>query len=85
MAGGSPMRRPWKVFVFDIGPSFSFASEERAVERASALVASEYAAVSVYQVDQEIRSATGLTRTVFRHDAEPTVERFDGRRWEALP
>jgi hypothetical protein len=44
----NPNRRPWKVFVHDVGPSWSFATEE-AAERRAVEACGEYAHVSVYE------------------------------------
>lgn len=77
MAG---VRRPWKVFVRSVGPTFTFASEAAANARAAALVAEDgpdrYAAVDVYCVDQW---ATGgpLERVQYRYGEEPVRQVLD--------
>jgi len=75
-------KRPWKVFVRDIGPTFSFTHEADARARAEALVGSQtligcrlygpYAEVLVYESNIDIPVAE-WRRTVYRYD-RPTVE-----------
>lgn len=65
-------RRPWKVFVHDIGPTFTFASAERAHAKAQEVMEAEhYAMITVYDA-----SDTKLERTAYRFDQEPVVEEF---------
>lgn len=69
--------RPWKVFVRDVGPIFSFGTEAPARRRAEAL-AREYAEVLVYDVSP----TTPLTRSVYRFGREaPLEERFEDGTW----
>jgi hypothetical protein len=70
------MGRPWKVFVRDIGPMTSFATEDRAHARARDLTAGEYAEVVVWLTGDD-----PMRRTVYRHDAEPRTEVLSFGRW----
>jgi hypothetical protein len=77
----SAPRRPWKVFVRDIGPSYSFASEQAARDRASALVGPEFSLghalvgnwsnVLVYNLDGDIDQ-----RWTYKPGQEPLEERW---------
>lgn len=69
-------RRPWHVFVRSVGPTYTFATEERAHERARRLVP-EYAEVLVYAVGLD----APLERTVYRPDRPPVRERFGPAGW----
>lgn len=74
--------RPWKVFVPDIGPSFSFATEAAAHRRAQALIDGEfvigstlyggYGRVFVYEV-----GGVGWVRTLYQLDKSPSTQRLD--------
>lgn len=68
------VRRPWKVFVRDIGPTFSFATPIRAHARAAELVG-EFAEVLVYSTEGERR------RTVYRYDRPARDEVFEEGQW----
>lgn len=77
--------RPWKVFVRDIGPTYSFASEEAAHKRARLLVGPEFvlngvlvgawADVLVYNY------RTAISHTRYRPDRKPVVEHLVEGRW----
>lgn len=82
-------RRPWKVFVRDIGPSYSFASEQAARDRASALtgpvfslggaLVGDWGNVLVYSLDDIDR------RWTYKPDQEPLEERWTPERgWTTL-
>lgn len=67
-------RRPWRVFVQEIGPTYSFANESRARARAEELIERErYAAVDVYQADER----APFRRTRYRFDAPPVEQVLD--------
>lgn len=67
--------RPWKAFVRDIGPTYSFATAERAHARARDLVG-DYAEVLVYAVGGD------LERWVYRYDREgPRRQVFLDGQW----
>lgn len=69
--------RPWKVFVHDIGPTFTYASPEKAHAKAAGLVP-EYARVSVYNSGAELP----LRRTLYRFDGPPTEQEFGADGWK---
>ena len=66
-------RRPIKVFVHDIGPTYSFASPDAAAARVAELIP-EYAQVTV---TDETDHRTMMTHLVVRPDRPPVVERYD--------
>lgn len=71
--------RPHKVFVQSIGPTFSFASEIRAHQRAQTLITSGgYAEVLVYESGIETwhTPIEEMTRTVYRHDRPLAFQRL---------
>jgi len=78
------MRRPWKVFVRDIGPTFSFANEAAARARAVDLISGEvvigdtlygnYAEVLVWGPET---SPDLMRRTVYRHDGTTETQRLE--------
>ena len=70
----SPSRRPWRVWVHDIGPNYSFTRREAALERAAQLVAGDYAKVTVIDLDH---TRWPLERNLFRHDAPPMAQIMD--------
>ena len=77
------MTRPWRVFVRDIGPSFSFSTEERARARAVALtdgsLPDTYAEVLVYSVTPA-RPET-WRRTIYRPNQEPVTQELRAGSW----
>jgi hypothetical protein len=70
--------RPWTAWVRSIGPTFTFATEERAVARARELVEREYLEVVVWGPVE-----LPLKRRVFRAGVE-YVEQFDVDHWEKV-
>ena len=83
-------RRPWKVFVRDIGPSYTFATKEAAIARAEALIGPEFALngalvgnwsdVLVY--DAFVHPPRHIR---YRQGHEPVVEVFNGAHWIEEP
>lgn len=73
-------RRPWTVFVHDIGPTFTYATEERAHAKAQALAGAPdyYGKVTVYNA-----LAFPPERTRYGFDMEPVAERFEPSGWVA--
>lgn len=70
------MKRPWTVFVLDVGPTATFATEDRARQRASEWTSTEYVAAVV--------TATGSDfgrRSTFRHGVEVRREVFADGAW----
>lgn len=74
-------RRPWTVFVHDIGPTFTFATEERARSRAEALAAGQhdgthYGHVDVYKAYEpgDGGEAFPMFRTVYSSEHAPCDE-----------
>lgn len=67
-------KRPWKVFVRAIGPTFSYASEAGAHAKAAALVAADgpdrFAKVDVYSIE-EWGAGGQLVRVQYRYGQEP--------------
>lgn len=73
-------RRPWKVYVRSVGPSYTYATEDAAVARAERLTREEhYAEVLVYctGTDGDWRSRRVFTPDGVRH------ERFADTGWVA--
>ena len=79
-------KRPWKVFVRNIGPTFSFTHEADARARAEALVGPEeivvnnrlhgsYGEVLVYESNIDIPVAD-WRRTVYRYNRPPVEEQL---------
>lgn len=76
---GTGTRRPHKAFVHDIGPTFSYATAERAHAKAAELVSGEgeaYGRVSVYSVDEHLTLSSDMTRTLYRYGAPPVRQRL---------
>lgn len=69
------MKRPWTVWVRSIGPTFTFATEERAAARARELVEREYLEVVVWGPVE-----LPLKRRIFRQGTE-RVEVFEVDHW----
>jgi hypothetical protein len=80
MPGKRGTKRPWKVFVHDIGPTFSYATEVRARERAQDLVSPKgpdcYGKVTVYDVFR-----TPIQRTLYQFEKEPVEQVLRGGAW----
>jgi hypothetical protein len=95
----SATRRPWRVHVHDIGPNFSFASEEKARALAARLVSGEtwdggptkgllgaYSKVTVFTGLLEGGGAL-MRRTIYAHGKEPVHEEIGPHtfgRWERV-
>ncbi len=71
----SGRRRPWRVFVRSIGPSFSYATEDRARTKAIAL-ADEYAEILVYNI-----LSAHMTRTRYLYGGTVIEETLNGGVW----
>lgn len=78
-------RRPWKVFVRDVGPTFSFARPEDAHARAAGLVEGEYADVIVFGTDDPIAPLATMRRTRYRPGVAPVEEHLVDGQWTVLP
>lgn len=81
------MKRPWVVFVRDIGPTFTFASEANARQRACDLTAAEYAEVHVWTHEIHADDPHLLRRSIYRdgqlhHDQ---VFPHGGHAWQDVP
>jgi hypothetical protein len=80
------MSRPWRVFVLDVGPTYTFATEDAAKARAEALVGPEFVLngklvggwgdVLVYDA-----LAFPLVQTRYRPGQPPVTERMVEGRW----
>jgi hypothetical protein len=76
---GTGTKRPWHVFVRDIGPTFTYATEERARAKVAEL-REEYGFIVL--TGPCPRSVIGWERTNFVHEKEPYVEVLtDGQGW----
>lgn len=75
-------RRPWRVFVWDIGPTFSFGSKERAFTRAHELLG-EYTKVSVTDFDSWVPGEP-WTRTMLTADGRCWDEHFVQGQWHKV-
>lgn len=71
-------KRPWTAWVRSIGPTFTYATEERAVAKARELVAEEYLEVVVWGPVE-----FPLTRRIVRAGTE-YVEQFDVSEWRRV-
>jgi hypothetical protein len=79
-------KRPWTVFVREVGPTFTFSTEANARQRARDLTAGEYAEVLVWNKELFYDDPVLLRRWIYRDGecADQQVFPHGGSAWETL-